>query len=200
MRFLISEVPLYGLPADLEVEGLGVGQRHRCLAVVCQRGRQHSALGGYGLCSGSEAGSYLRLTDCCITQLKAQGPSRTCDESTAERRIWMHSGSEQISKSRVLGLASVTAVLLSSASEGKCNFRTTALHKCAVVPRRARILRLIDSCITQLKAQGPSRTCDEIKEERTGRAEGTTPFDGSQPPSSELGTYKTVKARFWPWL
>ena len=26
-------------------------------------------------------------------------------------------------------------------------------------------LRLIDSCITQLKAQGPSRTCDERKEE-----------------------------------
>ena len=26
-------------------------------------------------------------------------------------------------------------------------------------------MRLIDSCITQLKAQGPSRTCNEIKEE-----------------------------------
>ena len=26
-------------------------------------------------------------------------------------------------------------------------------------------LRLIDSCITQLKAQGPSRTCNESKEE-----------------------------------
>jgi len=30
---------------------------------------------------GSEAGSYLRLTDPCITQLKAQGPSRTCNAS-----------------------------------------------------------------------------------------------------------------------
>ena len=27
---------------------------------------------------------YLRLTDFCITQLKAQGPSRTCDESKEE--------------------------------------------------------------------------------------------------------------------
>ena len=27
------------------------------------------------------AGSYLRLIDSCITQLKAQGPSRTCNES-----------------------------------------------------------------------------------------------------------------------
>ena len=34
--------------------------------------------------SGSEAGSYLRLIDVCITQLKAQGPSRTCNESKEE--------------------------------------------------------------------------------------------------------------------
>ena len=30
------------------------------------------------------AGSYLRLIDSCITQLKAQGPSRTCNESKEE--------------------------------------------------------------------------------------------------------------------
>ena len=29
-------------------------------------------------------GSYLRLIDSCITQLKAQGPSRTCNESKEE--------------------------------------------------------------------------------------------------------------------
>ena len=35
---------------------------------------------------GTEAGSYLRLIDCCTTQLKAQGPSkfRTCNESKEE--------------------------------------------------------------------------------------------------------------------
>ena len=27
------------------------------------------------------------------------------------------------------------------------------------------VLKIIDSCITQLKAQGPSRTCNESKEE-----------------------------------
>ena len=32
----------------------------------------------------SEAGSYLRLIDSCITQLKARGPSRTCNESKEE--------------------------------------------------------------------------------------------------------------------
>ena len=30
------------------------------------------------------AGSYLRLTDSCITQLKAQGPARTSNESKEE--------------------------------------------------------------------------------------------------------------------
>jgi len=34
--------------------------------------------------SGSEAGSYLRLIDSCITQLKAQRISRTCNESEEE--------------------------------------------------------------------------------------------------------------------
>ena len=36
------------------------------------------------LCSGSEAGSYFRLVDSFLTQLEAQGPSRTCDESKEE--------------------------------------------------------------------------------------------------------------------
>ena len=34
--------------------------------------------------SGSEAGSYLRLVDSCITLLKAKGPSRTCNDSKEE--------------------------------------------------------------------------------------------------------------------
>ena len=43
------------------------------------------------MCSGSEAGSHLRLIDSCITQLMAQGPSRTCNESKEEgyRPQWM---------------------------------------------------------------------------------------------------------------
>jgi len=36
------------------------------------------------MCSGSEAGSYLRLIHSCITQIKAQVPSRTCNESKEE--------------------------------------------------------------------------------------------------------------------
>ena len=36
------------------------------------------------MCCRTEAGSYLRLIDSCITQLKAQGPSRNCNESKEE--------------------------------------------------------------------------------------------------------------------
>ena len=50
-----------------------------------------SLLGGLGwrrhpaeMCCGTEPGSYLRLIDSCITQLKAQGPSRACNESKEE--------------------------------------------------------------------------------------------------------------------
>ena len=32
----------------------------------------------------TETGSYFRLIDSCITQLRAQGPSRTCSESKEE--------------------------------------------------------------------------------------------------------------------
>jgi len=42
---------------------------------------------------------------------------------------------------------------------------TTTLQKCAVFFEAGSYLRLTDSCITQLKAQGPSRTCKESKEE-----------------------------------
>ena len=42
------------------------------------------------MCSDSEAGSYLRLIDPRITQLEAQGPSRTCHESKEEEEGMPH--------------------------------------------------------------------------------------------------------------
>jgi len=36
------------------------------------------------MCSGPEADSMLRRIGSCITQLKAHGPSRTCNESKEE--------------------------------------------------------------------------------------------------------------------
>jgi len=40
-----------------------------------------------GVTNGTEAGSHLRRIDSCITQLKAQGPSRTCNESKEEEEV-----------------------------------------------------------------------------------------------------------------
>ena len=54
-----------------------------------------------------------------------------------------------------------------SPASTRLNLRTTTLQQCAVVP----YLRLIDSCITQLEAQGPSRTCNESKEEEADTLE-----------------------------
>ena len=46
------------------------------------------------MCCGNEAVSYSRLIDSCIAQRKAQGPSRTCDESKEEeeRRVLKYGG------------------------------------------------------------------------------------------------------------
>jgi len=47
------------------------------------------------MCCGTEAGSFLRRIDACVTQLKAQGPSRTCNESKEEE--------EKASRGELLG-------------------------------------------------------------------------------------------------
>ena len=46
------------------------------------------------MCSGSEAGSYLRRIDSCITQIEAHGPCRTCNQSKKEekKKIVWHKG------------------------------------------------------------------------------------------------------------
>ena len=46
------------------------------------------------MCCGNEAGSYLRLVDSCITQLQAQGTSRTCNESKEEEEKAMAGSSD----------------------------------------------------------------------------------------------------------
>ena len=39
-----------------------------------------------GVCCGTEAVSYLRRIDSCITQLKVQGASQTCTERKEEKK------------------------------------------------------------------------------------------------------------------
>ena len=46
--------------------------------------RRNETVWQAGSSSGSEAGSHLRLIDSCITQLEAQEPPRTCNESKEE--------------------------------------------------------------------------------------------------------------------
>ena len=65
-----------------EMAELPRGADHRGL-LLCRR-VVWDCLPGTSMCSGTEAGSYFRLIDSCITQLKAQGPSRTCNESKEE--------------------------------------------------------------------------------------------------------------------
>ena len=74
---------------SLNPQTLALKPYHRCR----ERARAQKRLGlprknnhFTEMCSGSEEGSCLRLLDSCITQLKAQGPSWTCNESKEERR------------------------------------------------------------------------------------------------------------------
>jgi len=82
----------------------------------------------------TEAGSYLRLIDSCITQLKAQGPFRTCNESkeeeTAARRVPQQAPRHH-----------------PPTRQRRLPTRQHCLH---AFPRMARMLRRIDLCITQL--------------------------------------------------
>ena len=57
------------------------GEAHRFASVTCLA--QASKAENRGVVV-TEAGSYSRLIDSLITQLKAQGPSSTCNESKEE--------------------------------------------------------------------------------------------------------------------
>ena len=74
-------------------------------------------------------------------------------------------------------LAAALGVILAGVgaieSDPTVNENQVGLHVCTAIPflalclraTRSSYLRLIDACITQLKAQGLSRTCHESKEE-----------------------------------
>ena len=103
------------------------------------------------------------------------------------------------------GEAAVAAVLLPRATQGqvmdttsgyeprteasgyRSRANTAHVRQSRTDSGRGSFLRFIDSCITQLKAQGPSRTCNETKEEEESRS-------ARLPQSSERGAYETVKA------
>ena len=61
-------------------------------------------------------------------------------------------------------------------------------NRCVVVTEEGSYLRLVDVCITQLKAQGPSKTCNESKE---AEEEGGPLFG----PAAHLHRLRTSSAR-----
>ena len=65
---------------DLVPLGAFVQNRHACLQRLDAWASRYSK------------GSYLRLIDSCITQLKARGASRTCKESTEEEEVFERGG------------------------------------------------------------------------------------------------------------
>ena len=67
---------LWGACLDITPVGLCVGTMGKVFFFLTLRSRREHC----SMCSGSEAGSYLRLIDSFIPQLKAQGPRRTCNE------------------------------------------------------------------------------------------------------------------------
>ena len=86
LKFALNSTPGWGgshrvlLHVDLLQKGqkgvvdLGVCHARDHLLAICQTVRRQQLK---EMCSGSKAGSHLRLIDSCITQLEAQGPFRT---------------------------------------------------------------------------------------------------------------------------
>jgi len=66
---------------DISAEEVSVRFPLALRAVSVRHSSQFKNYHSTEMCSGSEAGSYLRRVDYCITQLKAHGPSRTCNKS-----------------------------------------------------------------------------------------------------------------------
>ena len=73
---------------------------------------------------------YLRLIDSCITQLKAQGPSRTCNQSKEEGSSETHAGAYGRHILRCLGGSLVPRSFL-----GTVRVRVRVLKACRGVPR-----------------------------------------------------------------
>jgi len=70
------------------------------------------------MCSGSEAGSYLRRIGSCITQLKTQEPSRTCHKSKEEEEASSHSVPMMYSKRHLPDIEQWSRAVAATSSRG----------------------------------------------------------------------------------
>ena len=105
------------------------------------------------MCSGTEAGSHLRVIDSCITQLKAQGPSRTCNQSKEEEyevegaglRLTILAAGE-----RLADMPIPDRLKQSCTERYSSQFENNCLAEIRSSFEEGLYIRLIDLCITQL--------------------------------------------------
>jgi len=102
-----------------------VRRHHGAVAARCEGGEvrgcdAHGMRGVREMCCGTEAGSYLRLIDSCITQLKAQGPSRTCTESKEEEERRTPASLPPVEENAASSLSSNTDLRLVHSAESEC--------------------------------------------------------------------------------
>jgi len=163
LRFL-SEADL-GLHAGTE------GRHARCVQVARRRFPAFAfCVWGCGLknnhstemCSGSESGSYVRLTGSCI----ALGPSWTCNKNKNKKEAGTEGGHARCVQGPRRCL---TAFAFCVWGFGFKNNHSTEMCSSS---EAGSYLRFTDSCITQLKAQGPAWTCNKNKEEEAGTEGG----------------------------
>ena len=67
-----------------------IGQQAWALGPSCAHFSSWLCVSALHMCCATEAGSHLRRIDSGITQLTAQGPSRTCNESKEEEEKKLH--------------------------------------------------------------------------------------------------------------
>ena len=118
----------------------------------------------------------------CITKLKAQGPSRTCNGSKEEEEVY-HLWKVDLTSTLFININSSTSAC---AGAPNVNLRSkwSRLVSRASMYRRGR-------CYTPQK---PSPVRETVV--RRKKIQNTVWC----PLSSECGTYETAKARFWLWL
>jgi len=148
------------------------------------------------MCSGPEAGSYLRRIDFVYHStrgLRVIKKKKTQQVNSRTRPLHCRDVHPHLPKLVFQAHRLLYHSTLGSRVIKKKRRPPQTLPASAGGTEAGSYLRLIDSCITQLKAQGPSRTCNESKEEEeehisSERSGGHTFFFFSSPSSLLLSS------------
>jgi len=91
---------------------------------------------------GDAGGSYLRLIDFCITQRKAQGPSRTCNESKEEEEEEEEDSNVERTRCRPVIVESSSSSLLLSSLESSDTMSMSLKYEPASAPLHISVQQL----------------------------------------------------------